>query len=319
MGADGAAFRSSAESAACGHVVRAVSAVLRAPDDRAGAARDAELDAAITELASAIRARDADPIGAATSFAPALRARLMPLMRAPTGVWPLRVAAGDVAGLPTLVHATLDRVARVLAEKVLAGWTEDQERRIRELQHENEQLHRVAVRDAKTGLLNYNFFRQRVQQELDRAIRYGMPIAFIMADLDGFKAYNDANGHLFGDRVLGLVAALITQSARSSDLVGRYGGEEFGVLLPQTDLEGALVRADRIRAAIEHASFPAREGKTARLTITLGVAAHPPHADTIDGLIDAADTAMYVAKRGGKNNVAAAERPGVGADATTSD
>lgn len=78
-----------------------------------------------------------------------------------------------------------------------------------------------------------------------------------------------------------------------------------------------MVRADRIRSAIEHAVFPARESKAARLTITLGVAAYPPHAGAIDDLIDAADAAMYVAKRRGKNSVAAAEQPGVGADATS--
>jgi diguanylate cyclase (GGDEF)-like protein len=98
-------------------------------------------------------------------------------------------------------------------------------------------------------------------------------------------------------------------------MVGRYGGEEFAVLLPHTDLEGGVVRAERIRQAVEHAAFPGREGGTIRLTITIGVAAYPRHGASMDALVDAADAAMYVAKRLGKNAVAVASETTVRSEA----
>ena len=291
---------------ACLQLVRLLGALLRAGGQDARGAVERELEVAAGAVAIAIRSGHADPVATAYTLGPALRSRLTHEMRATFGGWPGFVVPTAVGEIAALIGEVVDALTIMVLDRVTRGVTGEYERRIEDLEHTNQHLQQVAIRDGKTGLLNYDTFRERLQQELDRAGRYDMPLALVMSDLDGFKAYNDAHGHLYGDRVLALVAALITQSARSSDMVGRYGGEEFAILLPHTDLEGGVVRAERVRQAVEHAAFPSRDGGTARLTITLGVAAYPTHGATMDALLDAADAAMYVAKRMGKNAVAAA-------------
>lgn len=265
-----------------------------------------ELEEAAKTLGQALLIDRAESVAAAQELAAVLRRELTTELNAVFDRGVRFAGSRAYRRVSDLVHGALNAYTAAVLAEVTAATAERHRRRIAGLERDHERLKQVAIRDGKTGLLNYDFFRERLQQELDRALRYGTPLSLIIGDLDDFKAYNDGQGHLFGDRVLALVAALITQSARSSDLVGRFGGEEFSVLLPHTDLEAGLIAAERIRRAVERAEFPARDGGTTKMTISLGVAACPAHGDTIDALVDAADAAMYVSKHAGKNGVAVA-------------
>jgi diguanylate cyclase (GGDEF)-like protein len=151
--------------------------------------------------------------------------------------------------------------------------------------------------EPKTGLYNVRHFNAVVSQELDRARRFDRPIAVLMVDVDHLRAVNTAHGHLAGDRALKNVAEAIGRATREYDVAVRFGGDEFCVLLPETDLEGALVVAGRIRTFVEQAAEP-------RMTVSVGVAAQQGGAATADELIALADRAAYRAKFSGRNSVA---------------
>lgn len=164
-----------------------------------------------------------------------------------------------------------------------------------------------ASRDPLTGLYNRRQLALDLQRELSRAKRYSTPLALIMADVDFFKNYNDTNGHLAGDEILRQLAGLFVSNTRDMDTVYRYGGEEFIILLPQTDLAGAVAVAEKLRQKVEKHSFPHGEKQPGgRLTISLGVAVYPDHAKDAQGLILGADRAMYRAKKEGRNRYATA-------------
>jgi two-component system, cell cycle response regulator len=160
-------------------------------------------------------------------------------------------------------------------------------------QRELEQLSRT---DSLTGLLNHKSIKERITEEFRRAQRHGDPLGVLMVDLDHFKLLNDRRGHPFGDRVLLRVAAALTEAVRETDLCGRYGGEEFAVVLPRTSLNGALTVAERIRASVELADF---DGE--RMTLSVGVAGFPGSASNPELLLRAADEALYANKREGRN------------------
>ncbi len=160
-------------------------------------------------------------------------------------------------------------------------------------QRELEQLSRT---DGLTGLLNHKSIKERINEEFRRAQRHGDALGLLMVDLDHFKTLNDRRGHPFGDRVLKLVADIVAEAVRETDLCGRYGGEEFAVVLPRTSLNGALTVAERIRSSIELFDF---EGE--RLTLSVGVAGFPGSASSPDMLLRAADEALYASKREGRN------------------
>ncbi|SHJ22995.1 diguanylate cyclase [Desulfofundulus thermosubterraneus] len=168
-----------------------------------------------------------------------------------------------------------------------------------------------ASRDPLTGLYNRRQLALDLQRELSRARRYSISLALIMADVDFFKNYNDTNGHLAGDEVLRQLAALLVSNTRDADTVYRYGGEEFIILLPQTEPAGAVTVAEKLRRKVEKHSFPHGEKQPGgRLTISLGVAVYPDHARDAEGLILAADRALYRAKKEGRNRYATATPPG---------
>lgn len=167
------------------------------------------------------------------------------------------------------------------------------------LRAKNEDLERLSVTDGLTGLTNHRALMQRLGDEALRSKRNKHPFSVIMTDVDHFKQYNDTFGHPQGDAVLQRVAALLRESTRTVDCVARYGGEEFAVLLPETNMAGALEVAERIRARVESAEFPGRP-----VTLSLGVAEFPRHAKEPQGVIEAADAALYIAKRAGRNQVA---------------
>jgi diguanylate cyclase (GGDEF)-like protein len=132
-------------------------------------------------------------------------------------------------------------------------------------------------------------------------------VSLIFLDLDGFKTVNDRHGHLWGSRTLVEVGEAIRSTVREIDVVSRYGGDEFTVILPQTGSEGALTIAERIRQRIEETPFLETHGRRVRITASLGIATFPDHGRGKDDLIARADQAMYVAKGRGKNGVALAE------------
>ncbi len=163
-------------------------------------------------------------------------------------------------------------------------------------------LTEVAISDPLTGLHNRRAFQAGLAEEVERARRSGDAFALLMVDLDRFKALNDRHGHAAGDAALVAVAAVLRQELRMVDLPARLGGEEFGVLLPDADEQAALVAAERVRAAI--AACPiAHQDATLTVTTSIGVAWYPGHADTGEGLLRAADRALYAAKHAGRDRV----------------
>ncbi|MCS7253101.1 MAG: sensor domain-containing diguanylate cyclase [Armatimonadota bacterium] len=168
-----------------------------------------------------------------------------------------------------------------------------------------EQMERLSLTDALTGVANRRHLEKHLKMELARARRYNYPLTAIMLDIDHFKKFNDVHGHLTGDRVLQELAKLLTNVARASDLVGRYGGEEFLIICAYTDLNGALALAERIRAMVEQTAFESHEGEKLHITISAGVAAFPEDAQDEMELIEAADRALYEAKQTGRNRVCA--------------
>jgi diguanylate cyclase (GGDEF)-like protein len=166
----------------------------------------------------------------------------------------------------------------------------------------------MSVTDDLTGLYNSRFLREALHREAKRAMRYGRPVTVLFIDLDGFKAVNDTHGHLAGSRTLVEAADVIRASARESDIVARYGGDEFVVVLPDTGSEGGLVVARRIRDLLAQHTFLASEGINWLLTASLGVATLPDMARSSEELLDVADRAMYHVKQTGKNNICLAPR-----------
>jgi diguanylate cyclase (GGDEF)-like protein/PAS domain S-box-containing protein len=171
------------------------------------------------------------------------------------------------------------------------------------VREQNAQLSVMASRDPLTGCLNRRAFFERVESAWEDSHRYQHPLSTIMVDIDHFKSVNDNHGHAMGDHVLQRVAQALTNTARKGDLVCRYGGEEFCVLLPHTDMEHAHQAAQRIRAAVE-----ALQIGSLRVTASLGVASKGPDTGNLESLVEHADNALYAAKRAGRNRVVRADR-----------
>ncbi len=177
---------------------------------------------------------------------------------------------------------------------------------------ENASLHetveRQAVTDELTGLANARAFHSILEREEERARRFQSPLGLVMVDLDNFKRVNDEHGHQQGDEVLAAVASVLRDFSRDIDAPSRYGGEELAVVLPQTDIDGAALLAERMREAVERLRVPRVGGRgSLRVTASFGVSALPESAHDKDSLVAAADAALYRAKRGGKNRVERAE------------
>lgn len=163
---------------------------------------------------------------------------------------------------------------------------------------------RLSVTDELTGLYNYRYLQKTLESEIDRARRYPSSLSFIMFDIDDFKRFNDAHGHVAGDQVLGEVGRLVRGVVRDVDVVARYGGEEFSVILPETSAHGAYVVAEKIRVAIEQHTFSDAAGVVVDgLTVSIGLATFPTHAWDKEALLREADNALYHAKNGGKNRI----------------
>ncbi|MCP3980029.1 MAG: sensor domain-containing diguanylate cyclase [bacterium] len=169
---------------------------------------------------------------------------------------------------------------------------------------ENARHYRMATVDALTGFYNRDYFFQRLEDEYRRASRYAARFSLLMMDLDGFKGLNDTHGHIAGDQYLQAVGDTIRAQLRQADMAGRFGGDEFCILLPETDFAGACAIAERIREAISRRAIGVN-GTTLRATASIGVAAFPEHdAGAPRDLMKRADAALYRAKRQGRDCVA---------------
>jgi diguanylate cyclase (GGDEF)-like protein len=182
----------------------------------------------------------------------------------------------------------------------------------RELRAAQAELERLANTDVLTGIANRRHFLAFARNELERALRYGRPVGFVMTDIDKFKSINDTLGHPCGDQVIISAARVLDAGRRSVDGIGRFGGEEFALLLPETDLATALAAAERLRASIERHAIE-WEGKRVPITMSFGVAVVDAQqiisehrsdvSQALDALIQRADAALYVAKTSGRNRV----------------
>jgi diguanylate cyclase (GGDEF)-like protein len=231
------------------------------------------------------------------------------------------VASGTYAD----VHVGLfERIAGQLAVIVEKGRLyEELARTKRDLEAANKKLHELAAQDALTGLPNRRSLDERLEEAWRRAVRTRAPLALVLADVDHFKAYNDANGHQLGDDCLKRVAAAFAEELkRPDDFVARYGGEEFLVILENMDAAGAIGMAERLREAVAALGIPHLASAPAGMvTVSLGVAATNPRRDgSATDLLAEADRWLYRAKSAGRNRVASASHlaPGLLAKEETS-
>jgi len=169
--------------------------------------------------------------------------------------------------------------------------------------HYFEQAQQLAYIDGLTGIYNRRYFEMEISSEIERASRYNGHLAIIMIDIDNFKRLNDEFGHLLGDEVLREVSNAFGQQLRKIDVMCRYGGEEFAIVVPQTSGGNAMEVAEKLRRMVESYRFP---GVPVKVTISAGVAEFPAHGRTRDELVAAADAALYVSKEAGRNRVSAA-------------
>jgi len=200
-----------------------------------------------------------------------------------------------------IIHQILNEKLTHLQEKL-----EQVHQHSHSLHGENETLVRLAAKDGLTGLYNHAYIKERLKQELYRCQRYDHPLSLLMIDIDDFKSINDNYGHVVGDRVLKTLSMLMQEIIRPSDILGRYGGEEFLAILPQTNSGNSLAVAERIRENIEFYEFEVHpsKNKISQVTVSIGLCAYPDHGQTPEELIAFADESLYAAKREGKNRVA---------------
>jgi diguanylate cyclase (GGDEF)-like protein len=170
----------------------------------------------------------------------------------------------------------------------------------------------LSVTDDLTQLYNSRYLSQVLRRETKRATRSARPVSLLFIDLDGFKSINDTYGHLFGSRALVEAAGVIRNSARETDIVARFGGDEFALVLPDTGSDGAVFVGERIRERLAAHRFLEREGLSISLTASVGVATLPDLSSTAEGLLEAADQAMYWVKDRGKNGIRVAGNEGAG-------
>jgi diguanylate cyclase (GGDEF)-like protein len=170
-----------------------------------------------------------------------------------------------------------------------------------------EQLHSAATTDELTGLLNRRAMEERLEAETARAMRHQLRTSVVLFDIDRFKLVNDSLGHPAGDRMLVLIADLLRAQCRTLDAVGRFGGDEFLVILPMTSPEESMAFVTRLQQRV--ASIEQSHPEFGRPTLSLGIAETPKHGSTVSGILAAADAALYRAKRSGRDGIAFADDP----------
>jgi len=165
-----------------------------------------------------------------------------------------------------------------------------------------QEVQRLAITDSLTGVHTRRHILGRLEEEVNRAKARKIPLAFLMIDVDFFKNFNDQYGHLTGDLILREISGIVKDNIREIDIIGRYGGEEFCVILPDTEQGGARYVAGRIRSAVESTPIKAYDS-IVRTTVSIGISIFPQDAKTLSELIDKADWAMYRAKKIGRNAI----------------
>ncbi|HQP10759.1 MAG TPA: GGDEF domain-containing protein [Candidatus Omnitrophota bacterium] len=165
-----------------------------------------------------------------------------------------------------------------------------------------QEIEQVAITDSLTEVHTRRYLLERLQEEIQRSKARSLKMSFLMIDVDYFKKFNDQYGHLTGDQILRETGFLISENIREIDIAGRYGGEEFCVILPDTDHEGAQFAAERVRKAVENATIKAYDASV-KVTVSIGTSTFPDDGKKTDELIDKADWALYRAKKMGRNRV----------------
>jgi len=208
-----------------------------------------------------------------------------------------KVYSGDELG-------SLGNAFNTMGQQLNTLYSEVSERN-QELSALNVKLEELAITDGLTGLYNHRHFYERLTEEVKRSKRYHHPLSLIMGDIDHFKCFNDTCGHVAGDKVLQIIAALIAENARENDLVARYGGEEFAIILPETPLETARLVAERMRSIIESSPelLDSRTKPGETITMSFGVTLLDDATDNAKGFVRLADAKLYQAKQSGRNRV----------------
>ncbi len=196
--------------------------------------------------------------------------------------------------------------------KELAALNRKIRRLLQNLDNKNVLLNELSIKDGLTGLYNYRYFTRILREQYNLSRRYNSPLSFIMIDIDYFKAVNDTYGHQAGDRVLIQLADILVKNVRDTDMLVRYGGEEFAIILPYTDQDDAFIKAEKLRIMVSDHLFNVR-GKPINIAISLGIASYPANGkiNKPEGLAYCADKALYTAKESGRNQtVVYAEQSG---------
>lgn len=208
----------------------------------------------------------------------------------------------DTAGGMKVICAIVDLTVRKRNEEELADLAAL-------LGQRNKTLLELVATDGLTSLRSRRAFLDHLSGQVEAAVRYARPLSILILDIDDFKLYNDQFGHLAGDEVLRQFGKILRETARRSDLVARLGGEEFGIVLPETDAGGARTIAERFRSAIAEASWPRRHITTSvgAMTVSFDQAVPRPPLPEVSSILQEADRALYVAKESGRNRIAHSE------------
>jgi len=226
--------------------------------------------------------------------------------------------AGSVLCLPLIAEGEVVGVVEAIRNEESGGFDVLDEQMLRELSRISStalnnalrfaRAERLYMQDDLTRLYNSRFLRQFLENEIKRARRYGSRVSVVFIDIDGFKQVNDRHGHRVGSETLREMGGLLADSVRETDVVARYGGDEFTIVLPETSADKAVATAERIRRRIAERTFSGGSSQSFHLTASFGIAAYPGHAETAADLIEKADLAMYEAKAANKNNVKLAKQ-----------
>lgn len=250
----------------------------------------------------------------AQPFEAALTPESARVVQATTAAMLARIAKGDRSNLTAVTEVEQPhRDGHIISTEVVTTWILDDAglpvsvlgvtRDISERKKVEKELERLAQTDSLTGLANRRHFMHLAEQELSRTKRYGGQISVLMMDIDHFKAINDTYGHQTGDLVLKTLSSVCRATLREIDFVGRFGGEEFAVVLPQTAGPQAMRVAERLRQAIADTMIPLAHGMPLRFTVSIGVVTQLDMQINLDTLLGFADKALYDAKHRGRNQV----------------